>query len=253
MFTFDATPVKFIGLLILFAWCTIWCIYEVTRRQTGVQRVSNVLHVAMAVVMLAMIAGPIWKGLTAVVPTWGLTVIFVAATLWFIARIPVSRAAGDAAGVKHFAGHSMMFGAMVWHLAAMAVMAAAMSAPAASAEADTDMSGHGDMAGSGSSMGGMDSMSAMQQQGGALWWFAVVGLAFMTYLLVASIVALIRVFDNRGEGMGELAACCAEIRPVGTTKYRLAALSDFAMNFGMFWMSTGLLVPVLPFFAALAF
>ena len=46
---------------------------------------------------------------------------------------------------------------------------------------------------------------------------------------------------------------CHEVRPVGTTKYRLEVLSAFAMNFGMFWMSTGLLVPILPFFAVLAF
>jgi len=43
------------------------------------------------------------------------------------------------------------------------------------------------------------------------------------------------------------------VRPVGTTPYRLEVLSAFAMNLGMFWMSTGLLVPILPFFAVLAF
>jgi hypothetical protein len=46
---------------------------------------------------------------------------------------------------------------------------------------------------------------------------------------------------------------CHEVRPVGSVKFRLEQLSAFAMNFGMFWMSTGLLVPILPFFAALAF
>jgi len=46
---------------------------------------------------------------------------------------------------------------------------------------------------------------------------------------------------------------CREVRPVGTTRYRLEALSAFAMNFGMFWMSTGLMVPILPFFGLLAF
>ena len=30
MFTFDETPVKFIGLLVLLSWCTIWCLYELT-------------------------------------------------------------------------------------------------------------------------------------------------------------------------------------------------------------------------------
>jgi hypothetical protein len=42
---------------------------------------------------------------------------------------------------------------------------------------------------------------------------------------------------------------CHEVRPVGSTKYRLEALSAFAMNFGMFWMSTGLMVPLMPFFS----
>jgi hypothetical protein len=46
---------------------------------------------------------------------------------------------------------------------------------------------------------------------------------------------------------------CHEVRPVGSVKFRLEQLSAFAMNFGMFWMSTGLLVPILPFFAALSF
>lgn len=33
----------------------------------------------------------------------------------------------------------------------------------------------------------------------------------------------------------------------------MAAASEFAMNGGMFWMSTGLLTPILPFFALFAF
>jgi hypothetical protein len=40
---------------------------------------------------------------------------------------------------------------------------------------------------------------------------------------------------------------------MGTAKYRLEVISAFAMNFGMFWMSTGLLVAILPFFARFAF
>ena len=46
---------------------------------------------------------------------------------------------------------------------------------------------------------------------------------------------------------------CHEVRAVGSTAHRLAASCDFAMNFGMFWMSTGLLVPILPFFTVFAF
>lgn len=253
MFAFDATPVKFVMLLVLFAWSAVWCCYELSRRQTGVQRVSNVLHILMAVVMLAMVAPATWKGMTAVVPTWALTVIFAMATVWFLLRIAAARSDGDRAGVRHFTGHSLMFGAMVWHLAAMAVMSQAM-ANVASAGASMDH-GH-DMGSSDSGMSmtpEMNPMAAMQAQGGTLWWFAVVGLVFMTYLLVASVVAIVRVIDNRGTGISEMAACCAEVRPAGSLKFRLAASSDFAMNFGMFWMSTGLLVPLLPFFSALAF
>ena len=50
-----------------------------------------------------------------------------------------------------------------------------------------------------------------------------------------------------------LALSCHEERPVGSPRFRMAAASDFAMNFGMFWMSTGLMTPLLPFFALLAF
>jgi len=46
---------------------------------------------------------------------------------------------------------------------------------------------------------------------------------------------------------------CHEVRPVGSTKYRLEAISAFAMNFGMFWMSTGLMVAILPFFVIFVF
>ena len=68
MFAFDDVPVKFIGLLVLFAWCTLWCTYELTRPQNGRQRVSNVLHLVMAVVMLLMVARPTWMGLLSIVP-----------------------------------------------------------------------------------------------------------------------------------------------------------------------------------------
>ena len=50
MFAFADTPVKFVGLLILFAWCTLWSIYELTRPQDARQRISNALHLVMAVV-----------------------------------------------------------------------------------------------------------------------------------------------------------------------------------------------------------
>lgn len=49
MFAYDTTLVKYVGLLLLFVWCTIWCAYELTRPQDGRKRVSNLLHLAMAV------------------------------------------------------------------------------------------------------------------------------------------------------------------------------------------------------------
>ena len=119
-------------------------------------------------------------------------------------------------GCTH-AGHAAMFAAMTWHLAAMAVKA--------SARAELGM---------GPAM--HQWMEQAGRPGRVLWVFALVGLPFMTYLLVAGALALWRA-----------------LRPGAAAGRRLAALSDFAMNFGMFWMSTGLLTPILPFFAALAF
>lgn len=284
MFTLAATPVKFVALLVLFAWCTAWCVYELTRPQDIRQRVSNLLHLVMAVVMLLMVAGPTWQALTMVVPEPVIVGVFALSTLWFAWLSIDAFRASDRSGGLHFAGHTMMFGAMTWHLSAMAVMAARMSGMGGM--------GHG---------GGMGGIEQARQPGGVLWVFAIVGLPFMVYLLGASVVAVRNLVRPRaavndacpcGEGCtcGPDCACsvthanpvqtlerelvvvgapapsavtvvapaamahsCHEERPVGSTKYRLAALSDFAMNFGMFWMSTGLLVAILPFFALFAF
>ena len=106
-------------------------------------------------------------------------------------------------------------------------------------------------------------MEQAKQPGSILWIFALVGLPFMTYLAIASILALWRALrpgtpdDPRGSARraGDTDGCHKARRDdaAGTTRHRLASLCDFAMNFGMFWMSTGLLTPILPFFAALAF
>lgn len=232
MFTFAATPVKFVGLLVLFAWCTLWCGYELTRPQDGRQRVSNTLHLGMAVVMLLMVARPTWHRLTGLVPGWVLVGAFTGSTIWFAWLAFEAARASDRRGGLHFAGHALMFGAMTWHLAAMAVMAARMSG-----------SGHG--------TGGME---AARQPGGVLWVFALVGLPFMTYLLAASVVAVRNLLRQRAV-VAPVAPVrsCHEERPVGSATYRLAALGDLGMNFGMFWMSTGLMIALLPFFARFAF
>ena len=290
MFAFADTPVKFVGLLLLFAWCTPWSIYELTRPQDVRQRISNALHVVMAVVMLLMVAPITWNGLVAVVPTFALVGVFALSTAWFVWLAVDALRASDRRGWLHFLGHAAMFGAMTWHLSAMAVMQAAMS------------HGMGMDMGSGTGMGGMDMgqwMAAQSKPGGTRWIFAFVGIPFMTYLLISSLRSLWQAVQPRtavaeascpcgpdctcgpecscrvnhtdatvrepelvASGSGapmRLAVApavsthsCHEVRPVGTAKYRLEVVSAFAMNFGMFWMSTGLLVPILRFFALFA-
>ena len=233
MFTFDQTPVKFVGLLVLLTWCTIWCARELARSRGARQRICDALHLLMAVVMLAMVPKPVWVALTGAIPVPVVVAAFAAATLWFVwltAGAPGRSARPDdaadhaCAGRAHaghtgraHAGHTAMFAAMTWHLAAMAVKA--------SARAELGM---------GPAM--HQWMEQAGRPGRVLWVFALVGLPFMAYLLVAGVLALRRA-----------------LRPGAAAGRRLAAMSDFAMNFGMFWMSTGLLTPILPFFAALAF
>jgi len=280
MFSFATVPVKFVGLFVLYLWCTAWSTYEMTRPQSGRQRVSNGLHLVMAVVMLLMVAGPTWMTLTRIIPMWVLAGFFAISVLWFAWLAVRAFVAAQRSSGWHFLGHATMFAAMAWHVAAMAVMRPLKMA------AQAGQSGSG----------GMNPMMAAQQPGGVLWWLAVVGVPLMAYLLVASVHALRQalapatpvasasaccggtctcgadctcglphpVLDPVGTTTDgplalatavrvETAPSCHEVRPVGSPKFRMAALSDFAMNFGMFWMSTGIMVPLLPFFALLSF
>ena len=261
MFTLADTPAKFVVLLALFAWCTVWCTYELTRRQDARQRISNAAHLAMAVVMLLMVARPTWAALTALVPTSALVAAFAVGTAWFgWLAVDGFRAADRRAGL-HFCGHAAMFAAMTWHLAAMAVKAQ-------HATGHPGMS-HGGMAHGGMAHGGMGYGTSGHgaQPGTTMCVFALIGVPLMTYLLAASVTAIREVTRPRmaeleqattGAGPAVLAPAgpergCHEVRAVGSTAHRLAASCDFAMNFGMFWMSTGLLVPLLPFFTVFAF
>lgn len=280
MFSFATVPVKFVGLFVLYLWCTAWSTYEMTRPQSGRQRVSNALHLVMAVVMLLMVAGPTWMTLTRIIPMWVLAGFFAISVLWFAWLAVRAFVAAQRSSGWHFLGHATMFAAMAWHVAAMAVMRPLKMA------AQAGQSGSG----------GMNPMMAAHQPGGVLWWLAVVGVPLMAYLLVASVHALRQalapaapvasasaccggtctcgadctcglphpVLDPVGTTTDgplalatavrvETAPSCHEVRPVGSPKFRMAALSDFAMNFGMFWMSTGIMVPLLPFFALLSF
>jgi len=262
MFSFAETPVRFVGLLLLFAFCTLWSTYELTRRQDARQRVSNAVHLVMAVVMLLMVAPMTWMTLTAVVPTLVWVGVFALSTAWFVWLAVDALRGSDRNGALHFFGHATMFAAMTWHLLAMAVMHRAK-------------------------LGGMGAewTAAQRMPGGVLWIFALVGIPLMTYLLISSFRSLWQAVQPRspiaeaecncepkesvrepvlvgsdGAAPTRLAVAlavsthsCHEVRPVGTAKYRLEVISAFAMNFGMFWMSTGLLVPILPFFAVFAF
>ncbi|MCW5953845.1 MAG: DUF5134 domain-containing protein [Propionibacteriaceae bacterium] len=259
MFSFDSTPIMFVGLLVLFGWCTAWTGYELTRPQSRRQRISNLLHLAMSLVMLLMVAGPTWSALTGLIPIAALAGLFVLAAGWFAWLAVDAGRAGGRDGLAHFAGHAAMFVAMAWHLAAMAAMAAGMSG------------GH-DSPASGHDHGGMemgDWMAVQSQPGGALWWFALLGLPLMAYLVGTSLRSLWLAVRS-SPAMTEVAEAahedgrashavpsghahsCHEVRPQGSAKYRLSALSDFAMTGGMFWMSTGLLTPILPVATLLA-
>jgi hypothetical protein len=268
MFMFAQMPVRFVSLLLLFAFCTLWSSYELTRRQDARQRVSNALHLVMAVVMLLMVAPMTWMALIAIVPTFVLAGVFALCSAWFIWLAIEALRSSDRSGGLHFFGHAAMFAAMTWHLWAMAVMQRAR------------MQGLG-----------ADWMAEQRMPGGVLWVFALVGLPFMTYLLISSLRSLWQAVQPRsaiaeaeaedeaecdcepdaivrepvlvgsgGAAPARLAVApavsthsCHEVRPVGSVKYRLEAVSSFAMNFGMFWMSTGLLVPILPFFVIFVF
>lgn len=280
MFNLVDTPFKFFGLLLLFTWCTAWGIYELTRPQDVRQRVSNTLHLVMAVVMLVMVSPLTWKALIAVIPTFALAAAFVVATAWFVWLAAAQRRTGPGRGWLHFAGHAAMFAAMAWHLGAMGVMAAAR-------------------AGGGMGTGGMGGHQPAATSP-IMMAFAIVGVPLMAYLFGASVRSLWLTTRPAVPGATSTCPCgpgcdcspdcscyathahaaalepelvaagsaptpqvaatpvvstqtCHEVRPVGTTKFRLESLAGFAMSFGMFWMSTGIMVPLLPFFAALAF
>lgn len=250
MFTFADSPLKVVGLLVLFVFCTAWSIRELGRTQDRVQRVSNALHLVMSLVMLLMVTPLTWHPVRQVLPPWLLTGVFAASVLWFVA-LAVSRR-----GLRlHYAGHATMFAAMTWHLAGMQVRMATMTGtdplagpPVHDHTAHTHAAHtHAAMAEAGSGAG--DPMRIV----------ALVGLPLMAYLLVAGLLDLVRALRAApapapsrervlvGAPTPEIAAepaACHAPRPAASAGYRLAALAGFAMNIGMFWMSTGLLRPL---------
>lgn len=245
MFTLTATPVMFVALLVMFTFCTLWEAWRCVRT-SGPARVGHVLHLLMAIVMLLMVPHTVWQPFHSVVPLPVTIVVMALGVFWFAWRatqVPATRR-------FHSVSCAVMFAAMVWHLVGMQVKMSGMSG----SMAHSSMGGmdHGSMGHAMPSMGSMPSMGAHPMPSmspmpmdhgsmtmsttsghGALWWVALAGLPLMAWLLYAAIRALTEAFA----------------RPTG----RLAALSDFAMNLGMFWMSVGLLTPVLPFMGLLRF
>lgn len=265
MFTLTDTPVKFVALLLFFTFTTIWSLYQLARRQTGATLVSNLAHLAMSVVMFIMVPGTLWRPFVAAIPLPALVGFFGVFTAWFVfLGVRGLAAAGPARKHGwHALGHAGMFGAMTWHLAGMMVRMRAMMAghgmPSGSGPHGAEMGpgsgmGHGGMATPGAmTTPGPGSMAAASAGTSAAMMVAIIGIPFMAYLLIAAIGNLrnaIRPSPDIQDHAGHEAA--------GHGHYvagnpRIAALADFAMNFGMFWMSTGLMVPLLPFFSYLAF
>ena len=110
--------------------------------------------------------------------------------------------------------------------------------------------GHGDMPGGHAGLVGGHTGALGAPTPDAAWWVALVGLPVMGYLLAAGSVALVRTMAPiRAEPTP--AAGCHEPRPTGPLTQRLDQLGVAAMDLGMFWMSVGLMVPLIPWLVVL--
>lgn len=232
MFTLTSTPVTFIGLLILFIWSLVWSIRDAVVAPTVPTRISSCVHALMGVTMILMVPRSWWHPLVGTVgPTTPLVVMAVC-TAWmvFMAAWRTSWSAW---------GHAVMFAAMVWHLAAMRAMSA-MKAASSGSSMHNGM--HGGMNGGMHGNGGMGGMSAMQS---TMHNYAVVGVPLMICLLIMAVAGAWRLISGRPENPTRTPAC--HVVATEPLAVRLSGLADFAMAFGMAWMSTGLLAPLWPF------
>lgn len=226
----------FFGLIVAFSWCSIWSLYELTRPQGVSKRISNALHLAMSLVMLLMVAQPTWAWLTALVPTAVWAAIFGLATLWFgwLFIAPASEG-----GRAHFLSHATMFASMTWHLAAMATKAASSG----------NNQGKGNHHPGGTGVG--HTMDTQATADPTMWWFALIGLPLMAYLLISAFLALWRTFRPSAATVAAHTAPSATAHtcspaPARGWEARLGSLAHFAMTGAMFWMSLGLLAPIIP-------
>ncbi|WP_425309537.1 hypothetical protein AADG42_12475 [Ammonicoccus fulvus] len=254
MFTLTDTPVKFVALLLFFTFTTVWSLYQLARRQTGATLVSNLAHLAMSVVMFIMVPGTLWRPFVAVIPLPVLVGFFGVCTAWFVfLGVRGLAAAGPARKHGwHALGHAGMFGAMTWHLAGMLVRMQAMMARGGMGHGGMDHGDHGGMGHGGMEHGsGVDSATMVGVDPAIM--VAIVGIPLMAYLLIAAIGNLKNAITPSPDIQDHAGHEAAGHGHYVAGNPRLAALADFAMNFGMFWMSTGLMVPLLPFFSYLAF
>lgn len=226
LFSFAQTPVMFIGLILMFTWCTVWSLVELLRSTTANARIMHCLHLFMSVVMLLMVPRPTWQALSAVIPTPILAVMFVLCALWFVWDAWRGNHHEHPGHRRHLVAHAIMFAAMSWHLAGMAVAMASMKPGGHGDHGHGNHGGHGmeGHAGHGMPGHGMEPMTVI----------AWVGLPFMAALLIV--------------GVAELIGC---LRTGKDRAQRAHLASGAAMNLGMFWMSVGLIAALVPFLKAI--
>lgn len=242
MFTLTSTLVTFAGLLILFAWSLVWSVRDAIKAPTVVTKISTWVHVVMAVTMILMVPKSWWKPLVSAIggPTTPV-VIFAICTAWM-----VFMAAWRSSWSSW--GHAAMFAAMVWHLAAMRKMSSVMTASKHSGMGTMNHGGmdHGmNHGGMGHGMNGSMDHGMQTAMNAAMHDFAVVGIPLMVALLALAIAGLCRAISGKAENPRKVPTC--HVVATEPLAIRLSALADFAMAFGMFWMSTGLLTPIMPF------
>lgn len=245
MFTLTQSPVTFVGLLVLFGWCLVWSLRDTAVATTASQRISSILHAFMSVTMIAMVPRSWWQPLASAVGYTPIVVAFAVCTAWMLA-MALWRPSWPAWG------HTVMFAAMVWHLAAMRSKHAAMSAMNGGhgmnghAMKGHEMGRHGGGMGGGMPAHGADPMAAMHH---TMTTWAWIGIPLMLGLLALAVAGAIRAVSGQPERFRRAPQC--HVVATSPLTVRLSGLADFAMGLGMAWMSTGLLAPVLPFMAHL--
>lgn len=227
MFTLTAVPVKFVCLLLMFLFSVGWEGWRLVTSRTLPSIVSSAFHFVMAVIMLAMVPKNWWTPFRGLFGMPLLIALMAAGAIWFAVQ---AFRGGKSCHIHqrwHSAWCSGMFIAMTWHLWAMQMKMSHMM--------PMKPAGHGGgMGGMGKApmMPNMEWIAQASRPGHTLWWVALVGLPIMAFLLYAGIRELMAARQREG---------------------RMVHIGDAVMYLGMFWMSTGLMLPILPFFKYLAF